>query len=195
MLGSITALGERGRGSRWTSTLVVYVIGSAIGGLAVGATLGLVGAALAPPPTVGLLLMAALIGAGVVLDLGPRGLTLPTIRRQVDEAWLHRYRPWVYGTGFGFQLGAGVVTVVAGSAVYAAFAASFLAGSLVRGAVIGVAFGVVRATTIVPAGRIRRPAQLGLVDARLRAWDGASQRIAVGCEVALIATCMSVALA
>ncbi len=195
MLGSITALGERGRGSRWTTTVVAYVIGSAVGGLAVGAMLGLVGAALAPPPTVGLLLMAALIGAGVLLDLGPRGLTLPTIRRQVNEAWLHRYRPWVYGTGFGFQLGAGVVTVVVGSAVYAAFAASFLAGSLIRGAVIGAAFGVVRAATIVPARRIRRPAQLGLVDARLRAWDGASQRIAVGCEVALIAACVSVALA
>jgi hypothetical protein len=195
MLGSITALGERGRGSRWTTTVVAYVIGSAVGGLAVGATLGLVGAALAPPPAVGLLVMATLIGAGVVLDLGPRGLALPTIRRQVNEAWLHRYRPWVYGTGFGFQLGAGVVTVVVGSAVYAAFAASFLTGSLVRGAAIGAAFGAARAATIVPAGRIRRPAQLGLVDARLRAWDGPSRRIAVGCEVALIAACVSVALA
>ena len=194
MLGSITGLGERGRGSRWTTTVVAYVIASAVGGLAVGATLGLVGAALAPPPTVGLFLMAGLIGAGLVLDLGPRGLALPTIRRQVNEAWLHRYRPWVYGTGFGFQLGAGMVTVVVGSAVYGAFAAAFLAGSLVGGAVIGAAFGFLRAATIFPAGRIRRPAQLGLVDARLRAWDGASRRIALACEVALIAACVAAAL-
>ena len=195
MLGSITALGERGRGSRWTTTVVAYVVGSAVGGLAVGATLGLLGTALAPPPTVGILLMAGLIGAGAVLDLGPRGLTLPTVRRQVNEAWLHRYRPWVYGSGFGFQLGAGMVTVVVGSAVYGAFAASFLLGSPVGGAVIGVAFGMVRAATILPAGRIRRPAQLARVDARLRAWDGASRRIAVACEIALIGACIAVALA
>jgi len=195
MLGSITGLGERGRGSRWTSTALVYVIASAVGGLAVGATLGLVGAALAPPPTAGVLLMAGLIGAGVVLDMRPRGLALPTVRRQVNEAWLHRYRPWVYGTGFGFQLGAGVLTVVVGSAVYGAFAASFLVGSPAGGAVIGAAFGVVRAATILPAGRIRLPAQLGLVDARLRAWDGPSRKIAVACEIGLIAACVAAALA
>lgn len=195
MLGSITALGERGRRSSWTTTVVAYVLGSAAGGLAVGAVLGLMGAALAPPRTIGLWLIGGLIAAGAALDLGLRGLTLPTIRRQVNEAWLHRYRHWVYGTGFGFQLGAGLVTFVAGSAVYAAFAAAFLTGSISRGAAIGGTFGVVRAVTILPAGRIRRPAQLGLIDARLRAWDGASRRIALACELAFIAACVAVALA
>ena len=34
------------------------------------------------------------------------------------NSWLGRYRSWVYGLGFGVQLGAGVTTVVVSSAVY-----------------------------------------------------------------------------
>jgi len=193
MLGSITPLGEGGRKSRWTTTVVVYGFASAAGGLAVGAALGLLGSAVGPGPGVRPWLLAALIGVGVILDLGPGGLVLPTVHRQVNEAWLRRYRPWVYRTGFGVQLGAGMATVVVTSAVYAAFAAAFLAGSPAGGAIIGTTFGFVRAATIVPAGRIRRPDQLGEVDAKLRAWDGVSRRITLACQVALILACVALA--
>ena len=67
----------------------------------------------------------AVIGAvaliGVALDLGWAGLRLPTVRRQVNEDWLHRYRGGVYGFGFGFQLGLGVATIVTTAAVYLTF--------------------------------------------------------------------------
>jgi hypothetical protein len=38
---------------------------------------------------------------------GPSGSGCPSWQRQVDERWLTTYRGWVYGAGFGFQLGAG----------------------------------------------------------------------------------------
>ena len=36
MLGSITPLGERGRGSRWWVTVTAYVLGSTLAGVALG---------------------------------------------------------------------------------------------------------------------------------------------------------------
>jgi hypothetical protein len=194
MLGSITPLGERSRRSRWGSTVGAYVLGSAIGGAAVGGALGALGTVLAPSGTAALWLLCALIVGGILFDAGSGRWDLPTVRRQVNESWLHRYRGWVYGAGFGLQLGAGVVTVVVASAVYVAFAAAFLSASPTMGSAIGVAFGSVRAATLLPAAAIQRPTQLGRIDARLRAWDGRARWIAVACQVALAAACVAVAV-
>jgi hypothetical protein len=174
--------------------VAAYVLGSMLGGLTVGAALGAIGAVLAPSAMASLWLLSALIGMGILLDIGAGHLALPTIRRQVDESWLRRYRNWVYGAGFGLQLGAGVVTVVVASAVYAAFTAAFLSASPRMGAAIGAAFGLARAAMVLPAVAIQGPAHLGRVAARLRAWDGASRQLAVACQLALLAVCVSVAL-
>ena len=40
------------------------------------------------------------------LHLG--GFILPVHHRQVNERWLDQFRPWVYGAGFGWQIGDGV---------------------------------------------------------------------------------------
>src|SRR5439155_554473 len=97
MLGSITPLGERGRGSRWWLTVTVYLVSSTLGGVAIGAALGLVGSWIAGgvPVTVRLAVIAAAVIAGSLADLGPFGLRLPTVRRQVDEEWRTAYRGWV----------------------------------------------------------------------------------------------------
>src|SRR3989442_3008088 len=116
MLGSMTPLGERSRGANWATTVAWYLAGSTAAGAGVGWVLGWVGSAttlavgLAGRST--LIPLAALALAGVLLDAGLFGTTLPTIHRQVNEDWLQRYRGWVYGLGFGFQLGLGVATVV-----------------------------------------------------------------------------------
>src|SRR5262245_54601272 len=107
MLGSITPLGERGRGSRWWLTVSAYLVGSLGGGLLVGWTLGARGAALGAESwsvtlRLGILGLALMVGA--LLDLGVGGLRLPTVRRQVDEDWRGRYRGWVWGLAFGSQL-------------------------------------------------------------------------------------------
>jgi hypothetical protein len=98
---------------------------------------------------------------GLALDLGAGGARLPSWRRQVDEAWLGRYRGWVVGTGFGAQLGVGVVTIVTSSTTYAVLLLCALSGSVTVGAVVGGLFGLVRALPLVLMAR---------VDTRERLW-------------------------
>ena len=69
--------------------------------------------------------------------LDASGRRLPGVRRQVDDDWLRRYRGWVYGAGFGFQLGIGVVTIVTTAAVYATFALAALTGAVATGSPVG----------------------------------------------------------
>jgi hypothetical protein len=181
MLGSITPLGERGRGSRWWLTTTAYVAGSSVAGLVFGAALGALGSALFE--SVGTATRLAALGAGVIaglmLDLGAFGLRLPTIHRQVDEGWRIRYRGWVWGLGFGLQLGLGVVTIVTTSTVYATWLAAALAGGVRAGAVIGLVFGAARALPVLGVGRVRRPEQLLRVDAVLTRLSAPARRAAI----------------
>src|SRR5437660_5144106 len=128
MLGSITPLGQRSRQMGWGPTAAAFAIGALAGGSLAGAAAGTIGrmllGGLDDAQALGVLAVACAVG--LVADLGPG--RLPTVRRQVDERWLRRYRGWVYGVGFGFQLGLGVVTVVTASAVYLTFADAALTG-------------------------------------------------------------------
>ncbi len=182
MLGSITPLGERGRNRRWGITVTTYVIGSVLGGAAIAGALGWLGAlgvgGLAESTRLGVL--AAAVGIGVAFDLRLAGLRLPTFHRQVNEDWMQRYRSWVYGLGFGVQLGMGVVTIVTTSAIYVMLLAATLSGSAATGASIGGVFGFVRAAVVFTVAGVRRPEQLGAADVRLRRWDGWTRRAAVG---------------
>jgi sulfite exporter TauE/SafE len=92
----------------------------------------------------------------------------------------------VYGVGFGFQLGLGVVTVVTTSAVYVAFAAAALSGSPAAGALIGAAFGAVRWLSVLPGGRVRAPADLVRMDGRLRRWEPVGRRVTLAGQIAAV---------
>jgi hypothetical protein len=87
----------------------------------------------------------------VLIDIGL--LRLPTIHRQVNEDWLTQYRGWVYGAGYGFQLGVGIVTIVTTAAVYLTLAGELLVGSVAGGALIGLTFGAMRAAPLLALGR------------------------------------------
>jgi cytochrome c biogenesis protein CcdA len=178
MLGSITPLGERGRGSRWWLTVTAYVLGSALGGLLAGALAGLAGTFLVAGLGVGnrLAILVAAIVLGLVFDLRVTGLRLPTVRRQVDDEWRARYRGWVWGLGFGLQLGVGVVTIVTTSTVYAVWLAAGLSGSVTAGALIGVAFGLARAVPVFAVAGVHRPEQLLRVDTTLSRLAGPARR-------------------
>ena len=162
MLASIHPLGERARGNRWGLTATAYVVGSVVGGAVLGSFIGflgqLVGLAAPVSPTAAGLLVAAVCATGLLFDLGIGGFRLPSLRRQVDEDWLRRYRGWVYGVGFGFQLGLGVVTIVTTATVYATFALAGLSQSAVGGLVVGTTFGLARA---VPIALVRRVNETG----------------------------------
>jgi len=173
MLTSISPLGERARGQRWGVTATAYVGGSLLGGLSIGALLGAAGSGLSHRH----LLAAALCGAALGLDLRSAP---PTLHRQVDQAWLSHYRGWVYGVGYGYQLGLGVVTIVTSASTYAALALALLSGSAATGAVIGGGFGLVRALPLLALHGAHTPAALHRTAAALERLSTAAGRVTVG---------------
>lgn len=152
MLSSISPFGERARASRWWLTTTAYTISSALGGLVLGLLAAGLGG-LVPDrwrwSTAGFALAATVLLVGLALDLRLGGTELPSWRRQVDEAWIGRYRGWVVGVGFGAQLGFGLVTIITSSSTYAVVVLALLSGTPWAGALIGVVFGVVRALPLV----------------------------------------------
>ncbi len=149
MLATVTPLAERARGHRYRSTATWFVAG----GLAGGATLGLVMAALAfgvhaaaPSSTVAAAIagVVALLAAASDTRLG--GFRLPFHSRQVNERWLDQFRPWVYGAGFGWQIGAGLATYIKTAALYLMIVLAGLTASPGTALAIGALFGLVRGT-------------------------------------------------
>jgi MFS family permease len=176
MLASITPLGEQGRRRRWGRTVTAFVIASTLGGALSGLVAGGLGWLLLRDVSwdgrVGF--VAALLLLGLVLDLLGK---VPGPRRQVDESWLDRYRGWVYGAGFGFQLGAGVVTIVTNSAVYVTLGAAMATASPVAGLALGAAAGLLRGATILAGARLRTPDQLVRFHARMTSWREPTRRV------------------
>src|SRR3954470_6419953 len=179
MLGSITPLGERGRGSRWGITVSAYLLGSAVGGAAFGGALGWIGSPVDLSANARVLLPGVAIAIGVAFDLRLGGLRLPTTRRQVDETWRASYRGWVWGLTFGAQLAVGVITVVTTAMVYVTWLAALLTGSLVAGAAVGLAFGLARALPILSVAGVRTSAQLLGVDRTLQRLARPARRLTV----------------
>src|SRR6266513_808415 len=176
MLASITPLGERGRSSRWHVTVAFFVAGATLAAAALGAVAGELGALTWPGPSgfvhARLAVLAAALAASTVIDLGIGGARVPSVRRQVNEAWLDEYRGWVYGLGFGVQLGLGVSTIVTTSAVYVTLVAAWLTGDPAAGALVAGVFGFVRGMSVLAGARVRSTAQL----VALHAWIGAWRR-------------------
>jgi MFS family permease len=182
MLSSINPLGERGRNQHYAMTVIAYITASAAAGAVLGALLGGVVAAVAPQFTGSRLaagIVAALALAGIAFDTGAVRRRIPGPRRQVNEDWLATYRGWVYGAGFGAQLGAGFVTIVVASTTWIAFMCAALSGSAVAGAVIGFTFGAVRAATILRGARARDVPALHALFRQLDRSRARAQRVTV----------------
>ena len=191
MLSSISPVGEHGRAQRWGLTVGAYVIGSTAGGSVSGALLGGVGDLFMPQQAsqpLTLTALAIVAALGFVHEARPGKPYPPSWRRQVDERWLTRYRGWVYGAGFGFQLGAGVVTIVTSSLVYLTFAAALLTASWSGGALVGAAFGIVRSLPLAATWPIRSPELLAIAHRRLQRWSTLVARttIAVQAVIAVV---------
>jgi hypothetical protein len=184
MLASIHPLGERGRRQRWGVTVAAYVAGTVLAATALGGVLGWTGGELRlPAPAMATGSVVALVSVvGLAFDLRVGGLSLPTVHRQVDEEWLDEYRGWVYGAGFGVQLGLGVVTVVNSFTVYLTLILAALSGSAAAGAAIGATFGAVRGVTILASADVRDPDRLRRLHRRQAAWGPASKGLAVGVQ-------------
>ena len=180
MLSSISPLGELARHSRWWLTTTAYLLGSLGGGLALGAVCATLGGLL--PDSVRasrwtLAVVAALLVVGLVVDLRDQR-SVPSWRRQVDEQWLTRYRGWVYGVGFGAQLGFGLVTIITSTTTYAAALLAALTGHLGAGLAIGGTFGVARALPSLLMARVVDRADLHRVFIRVERWANPARRLA-----------------
>ena len=161
MLTSINPLGERGRGNRWRTTSAWLVFGHVVGGLALGSVLAGVGVLVsAMGLTLGSAAATALVGGaalvGAAFDLA--GGRIPG-RRQVNERWLTKYRGWVYGLGFGAQLGFGLVTVV-NTALFVAVCVAGVLLSAMDALILGAFYGATRGLVACVNGRVRNTASL-----------------------------------
>jgi hypothetical protein len=187
MLSSITPLAEQGRGHRYRTTACWFVVGSIAGGASLGLLTALLaaglGAAGLSPTTLGTLALIACLAAAAS-DASSIKFRLPVHHRQVNERWLDQFRPWVYGTGFGWQIGAGLATYVKTSAVYLMIALTVLTGHPWLAVGVGALFGLVRGLAVILGRRITTPAALGDFHRRFMALDPRARQVVVGWELA-----------
>lgn len=185
MLSTVTPLGETGRGHRYLVTVAWFIAGAGIG----GACLGVVMAALAivmhglslSPHAVAIVVVATAI-VTIASDSRVGGFTLPRIARQVDEAWLNRYRGWVYGLAFGWQIGVGFTTYVMTAAVYLMVVLGALTANPTAALALGVGFGLVRGAVVLLGWRLTTPDSVRLLHRRLDAVAPWSLRVAVAVQ-------------
>ena len=182
MLASLTPYAEAGRGSRWRTTAGAFSIGAVLAGATGGVIWGGVGSLL-PGGSWRVAAAAGVVATALIIDATPLRRRMPLTKRQVNEDWMTTFRGWVYGVGFGAQLGLGFITLVACAAIYATFAVELLSGSVVAGVIIGASFGATKAATLLPAGRARDRGSLTALHRRLIALEPVSVRAVLIGEV------------
>ncbi|MGZ6907351.1 MAG: hypothetical protein ACXVJ7_06765 [Acidimicrobiia bacterium] len=183
MLASIHPLGERARGQSFAVTVTAYALGSMLGAAALGAVFGALGSLVLGGIGTRARLVVLAVAAVVAALVDRRGRRIPSWYRQVNEDWLADYRGWVYGLGFGLQLGLGVVTIVTTAGVYLTWLGALLVAGTGPGALIGATFGLVRTAPLLVAGRTRDPARVAGRVQRLDTWDGRFRVVTVTAEI------------
>ena len=179
MLTSISPLGERARGNRWPVTVAWLTAGATAGGAALGGALGAAGTVVPGAATDGWRLgaLAAAAAGAAFWDLAKWDFP---VRRQVNEDWISAYRSWVYGLGFGLQLGAGFATVVNTALVPVFMLGAALVGSLEGGLVIGAAFGAVRGLSVTINRQVSTADDLRILHRRLDGLSDRARRLGAG---------------
>ncbi|MEO7573982.1 MAG: hypothetical protein ABIX10_16260 [Acidimicrobiales bacterium] len=190
MLSTITPIGERGRNHRFGATAAWFIAGAALGGATLGAGAALLAAGVAALDLSSTLLIgtaAALAAVTLASDLQLGGLRLPAHTRQVNETWLDQYRSWVYGGGFGWQIGVGLATYVTTSAVYLMIALAALTASPLAAFAIVTGFGLVRGIAVLLGRNLVSPARLMALHRRLDELLPSAQRAVVLVQAAVLA--------
>jgi hypothetical protein len=192
MLSTITPIGEAGRGNRFGRTAAWFILGATLGGAALGLGAAVLAATIrvADLSTDAALVIGGLLAiAAAVADAGLFGIRIPYHRRQVNELWLDDYRPWVYGGGFGFQIGLGFATYIMTSALVLLVALAALTGNPLVALALGTLFGFARGLGVLPGARLTTPAKLVEFHRRFDARSAASRQLVIVVEyvVAVVA--------
>jgi len=188
MLSTITPMAEQSRGHRYGATATWFVLGAGLGGLTLGGAAALAAtgvSALDPSTTVTVGAAAVLAALAALVDAGAFGRTPPFFRRQVDDAWLATYRAWVYGGGFGWQIGVGLATYIMTAGVVLTALLAVLTASPAQALLVGLVFGLARGLVVLLGARITSPGALGAVHRRLDALEAPVRWGVVGVQVAV----------
>lgn len=190
MLSQITPMAEAGRGHKFARTARWFIAGATLGGITLGCAIA--GAALAcagMSTNVAIALTAGLALVGAAIDAHLFGFGPPFLRRQVNQDWLSNYRSWVYGGGFGWQIGVGLTTYVMTSAVPLTIVVGALSGKPWAALALGTIFGLARGLAVLLGARVRTPDALIAFHRRFEALGEPVRQavIAVQLAVAVIA--------
>ncbi len=186
MLSTITPMAEQSRGHRFGVTATWFIAGAGLGGLTMGGIAALLAAGVSvldPSTTVVFGAAAVLASVAAAVDAGTFGRKPPFFRRQVDDAWLATYRAWVYGGGFGWQIGFGFATYIMTAGVVLTAVLAVLTASPTLALGIGLVFGLARGLVVLLGGRITSPGALGAVHQRLDALEAPVRWAVVGVQV------------
>jgi len=186
MISAINPLSERSRGNRFALTAGWFVLGSVLGGLALGAGAGLLAVGfrpLADHPAAALVTAALACLVALAADRRVAGFQLPLHPRQVNELWLTQYRRWLYAAGFGVQIGLGFATYIMTAATYLVVVLAVLTGSPALAVAIGATFGLVRGLAVLLSARCRSAQALRQLHLWLSRLEPGSLRVAVTAEV------------
>ena len=190
MLSTITPIGERGRDNRYATSVAWFIAGALLGGATLGAGAAALAAGVAALDLSGDALVAvAAVLAAVTLasDLQLGGFRLPSHTRQVNETWLDQFRSWVYGGGFGWQIGVGLATYVTTAAVYLMVGLAALTASPLAAFAIVTGFGLVRGLAVLLGRDLTTPQRMLHLHRRLDELLPTAQRAIVLVQAVVLA--------
>jgi hypothetical protein len=186
MLSQLTPVGEASRGNRYRTTAAWFIAGAVVGGAMLGGLMAALAAAvssLGATSTTLLGIAAGLAVLGGAVDSGVLGVAPPFFKRQVNEYWLGRYRSWVYGGGFGWQIGTGVTTYIMTAAVFLTLALGALTAGPAAALAIGVCFGLARGLAVLLTARLRTTSELFALHRRFDALAEPVRRAVIGVQL------------
>jgi hypothetical protein len=188
MLSQLTPVGEASRGYRYRTTAVWFITGAVVGGAMLGGVIAALAAAVAATGASATALLGTAAGLSVLaaaVDGGVLGFSPPFFKRQVNEYWLGRYRAWVYGSGFGWQIGTGVTTYIMTAAVFLTVALGALTAGPVAALVVGVCFGLVRGLAVLLTARLHSTAEVFALHRRFDALGEPVRRAVIVVQLAV----------
>jgi hypothetical protein len=187
MLSTITPVGEHGRGNRYRTTAAWFIVGATAGGATLGGVAAALAAAVAALQVSTRALLWTAVAGAVLAAIGDAGFGrhFPLFRRQVNEQWLDQFRGWIYGVGFGWQIGVGVATYIMTAAVFLLVLLAATTARPLVAVILGTAFGLSRGLAVLLTRRLTTPARLRSFHQRFDALGGPVRSGVLGLEVAV----------